>query len=149
MKRSTNEKVVGLVSLASIIIAIFGLLFPCFSSWFSAPVFDHIAVFCWALCVVPFMSLQFFIPSGIYVYFFSNLHVVLRIIIFCVLAPIANVWFFFWLGALFNSLPSYEKLSQVIGILLAYSSSLAWVLSGMGIAIRLIKQKKILSKIGS
>ena len=143
MKRSTNEKIVGWLVLGSIAIFLLGLLFPCLSYWFDAPVFDHIAVFCWITCVVPFMSLQFFIPSGIYVYFFSDLHVALRVIIFWFLAPIGNLVFFFWAGTVFNFLPPVKTFFQLAPILLAYSSSLSWALFGLGVAFRLVKQKRI------
>ncbi len=143
MKRSTNEKLVGWLFIASLTIVALGLLFPCFSSWFNLPIFDRLAVFCWGFCVVPFMSLQFFIPSGIYVYFFSDLHFVLRIIIFWVLAPMANLFFFFWMGTLFNFLPYYDSFKDVLPTLVAYSSALAWALLGLAAAVRIIKQKRI------
>lgn len=143
MKRSTNEKIVGWLILVSLAIFLLGLLFPCLSSWFGAPVFNHLAVFCWMTCVLPFMSLQFFIPSGIYVYFFSDLNVVLRVIIFWFLAPIGNLVFFFWAGTVFKFLPLNETFSQAMPILLACSSGLSWALFGLGVTFRLIKQKLI------
>lgn len=144
MKRSTNEKLVGRLFIASLTIFVLGLLFPCFSSWFNLPIFDHLAVFCWGFCVVLFMSLQFFIPSGIYVYFFSDLHFILRIIIFWVLAPVANVFFFLWIGTLFDFLPYYDSFKEFLLILLAYSSTLSWALFGLAAAVRIIKQKRII-----
>jgi hypothetical protein len=142
MKKTTNENVVVILAVASVLAIAFGLLLPTLGFLYHKPILDHIAVYFWALWVVPLMSLQFFIPAGIYVSFISELSTLVKLLIYFVVLPAANVWFFFWMGAIYDFLPAHESINDVLKLLLFYSTILSTSLTVIGFAVRFFRLKK-------
>lgn len=142
MKKSTNENIVVILAVISAFSIMIGLLLPTLSSWFNKPGLDHVAVYFWAFFIVPFMSLQFFLPAGIYVSLVSDSSLFVKSLIYFAMIPAANVWFFFWIGTIFNFLPPHDSLSDVIKLLLFYSTILSTGLTAIGLLVRYLRFRR-------
>ncbi len=142
MKKATNENVVVILAVLSVLAIALGLLLPIIGVLYHKSIFDHIAVYFWGLWVVPLMSLQFFIPAGIYVSFINELSTFVKLLIYFVILPVANVWFFFWMGTIGNFLPVHESVNNIFKPLLFYSTILSSTLTVAGFIVRFFKLKK-------
>lgn len=142
MKKLTNENVVVILAVISALSVMIGLFLPTLGIWLNKPELNHVAVYFWAFFIVPFMSLQFFLPAGIYVSLVSDSSLFVKSLIYFAMIPAANVWFFFWTGTIFNFLPPHDSLDDVLKLLLMYSTVLSISLTVVGLFVRYLKFRR-------
>lgn len=138
MKDLINEKVSAIFIVLSILALVTGFVLACFSVYIDSKVADLIASYCLLLCFVPFISLQFFLSAGLRVAYFNDIMVIVKILLYIILFPAANVWFIVWLDTFWHFIPALNSLSECGGEVVKISTIFYLIINGLGLLTRFL-----------
>lgn len=141
------KKSIFTLKFISFMMLVIGFVLACLSIAYDEPILDTIACCCLALCVLPFVSLQFFMAAGIHVNYFSDLPAFIKLVFFIILFPFANLWLLTCSNVLWHFIPPYNTMdlaskTECVKVLLIYSTSLSFLLGVPGLIIRFLKFRK-------
>ena len=145
MNKKTNETIVSWLIAFSLVTGIIAFILMGIVATNDSQLLDTIDIYCLVLCVIPFISLQFFMSAGIYVSIFSDLHVILKILLYLIAFPFANLWLVVWLDVFWHFLPIQDSLEPAAKLIFLLATGIWIILNGSGLMFKIIKSRKSVS----
>ena len=147
MNRKLNETIVCGLIILSILAFMVGIVLLGVVAQKDDPLFDTILTYCLTLCVVPFISFQFFMRAGFYVTFFSKSSAFVKFLLYMFFFPLANIWFMVWLDIFWHFLPTQESPNEASKTLVIYATIFYFVIAGIGLLVRFIRRRNYYQRV--